>query len=104
MPKDTERLLELLSRKDYVPSTFEELSATMRLAPHGREELEKTLQSLEQNGQVIRTKKGRYIKAREADLIPGIIRINRQGRGYVCPDEPSLPEVMIPESATSTAL
>lgn len=104
MPKDKERLLDLLSRKDYVPATAEELAGRLRLTPNRRSELDRTLQDLETNGQIIRTKKGRYIKAREADLIPGIIRINRQGRGYVRPDEPSLPEIMIPESATSTAL
>jgi ribonuclease R len=104
MARDKERLVDLLARKDYVPATAEELSTRLRVAPHQRVELERTLQDLERNGQVIRTKQGRYIKAREADLIPGIIRINRQGRGYVRPDDPALPEVMIPESATSTAL
>src|SRR5260221_58707 len=104
MAKDQERLIDLLARKDYVPLTAEELSARLHLAPRQRVELGNILQSLERNGQVIRTKKGRYIKAREADLIPGIIRINRQGRGYVRPDDPTSREIMIPESATSTAL
>jgi ribonuclease R len=104
MAKDNERLLALLGRKDYVPSTFEELSARLRLAPARRAELGRTLQNLEQTGLIVRTKKGRYIKAREADLVSGVIRINRQGRGYVRPDEPNLPEILIPESATSTAL
>src|SRR5262245_49940182 len=104
MPKDKERLLDLISRKDYVPSTIEELSSRLRLPPHRRTQLAKTLNSLQQSGQIIRTKKGRYFKAREADLVPGVIRINRQGRGYVRPDDPSLPEIMIPESATATAL
>jgi len=101
---DKKQLLDLLSRRDYVPSTQEELSSRLRLPLHRRSQLGKTLRSLEQSGQIIRTKNGRFIKAREADLVPGVIRINRQGRGYVCPDEPILPEIMIPESATSTAL
>src|SRR5947207_8396263 len=104
MAKDKERLIDLLSRKDYAPSTVQELSARLRLSPPRRTELERTLHSLERSGQIIRTKKGRYIKAREADLIPGIVRINRQGRGYMRPDDTGLAEIMIPESATSTAL
>jgi ribonuclease R len=100
---DKKQLLDLLSRRDYVPSTLEELSSRFRL-PHPRTQLGKTLSSLEQSGEIIRTKNGRYIKAREADLVPGVIRVNRQGRGYVRPDEASLAEIMIPESATSTAL
>jgi ribonuclease R len=104
MPKDKEQILDLLSQRSYVPATLEELSSHLRLAPHDRTQLRHLLDSLEQSGQIVRTKRGRYIKAREADLIPGIIRINRQGRGYVRPDEASLPEIMVPESATSTAL
>ena len=97
-------MLELLSQKDYAPATAEELSGRLRLRPHRRSELSRTLQSLEESGQIIRTKKGRYIKASEADLVAGTIRINRQGRGYVRPDEARLPEIMVPESATATAM
>ena len=104
MPQDKDRLLDLLSRKDYVPSTLEGLASRLRLAPHRRAELANLLRSLEQSGQVVRTKNSRFIKAREADLLSGVIRINRQGRGYMRLDDPSLPEVMVPESATSTAL
>src|SRR5689334_15903276 len=104
MPTDNDQILDLLSGKDYVPSTLEELSSLLRLGPQRQTQLRNTLERLEQSGHIIRTKKGRYIKAREADLIPGTIRINRQGRGYMRPDEASLPEVMVPESATSTAL
>ena len=74
MPKDKERLLDLLSDKDYVPSTLEELSTRLRLPPHQRTQLGQTLRYLEQSGQIIRTKKGRYIKAREADLFAGLGR------------------------------
>jgi exoribonuclease R len=40
----------------------------------------------------------------EADLIPGRIRMNRQGKGFLQPDDPALKEIAIPEPATSTAL
>src|SRR5205085_5556845 len=39
----------------------------------------------------------------EADLVPGEIRINRQGKGFLHPDDPSVGEIVVPESATSTA-
>ena len=45
---------------------------------------------LEKNGQIIRTKGNRYIQAREADLVPGIIRVNRQGKGFLDPDDSAL--------------
>ncbi|HYF37633.1 MAG TPA: ribonuclease R, partial [Prosthecobacter sp.] len=53
---------------------------------------------------VVRTKANRYIKAREAGLLPGVIRINRQGKGFFQPDDPGSREIVVPESATSTAL
>ena len=40
----------------------------------------------------------------EADLIPGRIRINRAGKGFLQPDDATINEVAIPESATLTAL
>ena len=52
----------------------------------------------------MRTKGNRYIKSREADLVPGVIRMNRQGKGFLQPDEPGQKEIVIPENATSTAL
>ena len=36
--------------------------------------------------------------------MPGRIRINRQGKGFLIPDDSGLKEIMVPESATSTAL
>ena len=40
------------------------------------------LRGLEQSGQIARIKGNRYIQPREADLIPGRIRMNRQGKGF----------------------
>ncbi len=41
---------------------------------------------------------------READLIPGRIRMNRAGKGFLQPDDSALKEIAIAESATGTAL
>ncbi len=62
------------------------------------------LRALEQSGRVARIKGNRYIEPREADLIPGSIRMNRAGKGFLQPDDPALKEIAIPENATGTAL
>jgi ribonuclease R len=62
------------------------------------------LHQLEQGGQLARIKGDRHVLARAADLIPGRIRMNRRGKGFLAPDDRSLPEIAIPESATGTAL
>jgi len=98
-----EKILELLGRKDYAPSNIPELLNRLGLRPNQQQELQQVLRELERSGQITRTKGNRYIISREADLVPGKIRINRQGKGFLQPDDPGVGEIVVPESATSTA-
>jgi ribonuclease R len=97
-------ILRLLSRKDYSPSDFRDLMGRLGLRPESQTPLQQALRRLERNGQIVRTKGNRYIQSREADLVPGIIRVNRQGKGFLDPDDSALAEIVVPESATGTAL
>lgn len=99
-----DQIIRLLERKDYVPLNVPELLRQLRLPPPRQQELQRALRELEQTGQVARIKGNRYIQPREADLIPGRIRMNRQGKGFLQPDDTGFKEIAIPESATSTAL
>jgi ribonuclease R len=98
-----EQIISLLARKDYVPANVPELLGLLRLAPGQQQELQQILRELEQSGRVARIKGNRYIVPIEADLVPGRIRINRQGKGFLQPDDSGLKEIAIPESATGTA-
>src|SRR5882724_9989606 len=99
-----EQIIQLLGRRDYAPANVPELLRQLGFSPNRQQELQGVLRSLEQSGRIARTKGNRYIQSREADLIPGRIRINRQGKGFLQPDDTGLKEIMIPENATSTAL
>ncbi len=99
-----DQILRLLERKDYVPLNVPELLRQLRLTANRQQELQRVLRELEQAGRVARIKGNRYIQPREADLIPGRIRMNRKGRGFLQPDDAGLKEITIPESATGTAL
>ncbi len=99
-----DQILRLLERKDYVPLNVPELLRQLRLAANRQQELQSALRELEQAGRVARIKGNRYIQPREADLIPGRIRMNLQGKGFLQPDDTGLKEIAIPESATGTAL
>jgi ribonuclease R len=99
-----EQILRLLGRRDYAPANVPELLRHLRLAPQRQQELQAVLRRLEQSGRITRTKGNRYIQSREADLVPGRIRINRQGKGFLQPDDSELKEIMIPQEATGTAL
>lgn len=99
-----DQVIRLLEREDYVPLNIPELLGQLRLAANRQQELQRVLRELEQAGRVARIKGNRYIRPREADLIPGRIRMNRQGKGFLQPDDVGVREIVIPESATGTAL
>ena len=99
-----EALLKLIEQKKYVPSNVPELLRLLRLPSHLQQDLQQALRELERTGLLVRIKGNRYVLPREADLMPGRIRMNRQGRGVVVPDDSSLEEIAIPESATGTAM
>lgn len=99
-----EQIVRLFGRKEYVPANVPELLRLLRLPAGRQQELQQALRELEQSGRVARIKGNRYIQPREADLVPGRIRMNRQGKGFLQPDDPGLKEIVIPESATGTAL
>ena len=99
-----EQILKLLGRKDYVPLNVPELLGHLGQPPNQQQELQRVLRALEQSGRVVRIKGNRYIKPGEADLIPGRIRMNRAGKGFLQPDDSALKEIAIPGNATGTAL
>ena len=103
--KDLEpKLLRIVAQRDYVPLNVPELLRALHLPPQAQQELQRVLRELERTGRLARIKGNRYIQPREADLIPGRIRMNRQGKGFLQPDDPKLKEITVPESATGTAL
>ena len=99
-----EKILALLAQRDYFPSNVPELLRQLHVSPKRQQELQGALEILEHAGRVARIKGNRYIIPQKADLIPGRIRMNRSGKGFLQPDDPELKEIAIPESATGTAL
>ena len=99
-----EQVLSLLGQKDYFPANVPEMLEQLRWQPNRQQELQRILLTLTQTGSVTRTKGNRYILSQEADLIPGTIQINRQGKGFLRADDSTVKEIMIPEGDTSTAL
>jgi len=99
-----QRILSVLAEKDYVPLSAENLQRHLRVAPDREPEFTRALRKLERDGKIACIKASRYVLASDADLIPGRIRMNRAGKGFLAPDDSSLPEIAIAESATGTAL
>jgi ribonuclease R len=99
-----DQIIRLLGQKSYLPANVPELLKLLRLPPSAQQELQAELARLEQSGAVACIKGNRYIRPGDADLIPGRIRMNRAGKGFLQPDDVALKEIAVPESATGTAL
>jgi ribonuclease R len=99
-----DQIIQLLAQKNYLPANVPELLRLLHLSPNRQQELQIALQKLEQAGLVARIKGNRYVCPRAADLIPGRIRMNRAGKGFLQPDDGDLKEIAIAENATGTAL
>ena len=99
-----QRILKLLAAPSYTASTAPQLLKGLGLTGRDLNKLESVLLDMETRGKILRTKGNRYIQAREADLIPGVIQITRGGRGFVQPDEPGIAEVAITDGGTGTAM
>src|SRR5580692_1951622 len=98
-----DQIIRLLGQKDYVPANVPELLRLLKLPLPQQQKLQAALRELEQAGEVARIKGNRYVAPREADLVPGRIRLNRAGKGFLQPDDPQLPEIAVAESDTGTA-
>ncbi|HOC56565.1 MAG TPA: ribonuclease R [Verrucomicrobiota bacterium] len=100
-----DKILGLLSRASYTPLNAAGIRAQLGLRRDRQRELEHLLARLERNGQVARIKQGnRYALPLAADLVPGRIRMNRQGVGFLEADDPKVPTIRVPFDATSTAM
>ncbi|HTR43673.1 MAG TPA: ribonuclease R [Pseudomonadales bacterium] len=98
------QILDLLASDEYAPANVPELLQQLGWPRHRQQELQRELRRLERTGRIARIKGNRYILPQEADLIPGRIRINRAGKGFLIPDDSAIKEIAIPENATLTAL
>ncbi|HEY2573300.1 MAG TPA: ribonuclease R [Verrucomicrobiaceae bacterium] len=99
-----EKITHLLGQKNYVPANVPEMLVQLGLHSGQQQPLQEALRDLERAVQIVRIKGNRYILPHSADLIPGRIRMNRQGKGFLQPDDAGMPEIVIPAAATGTAL
>ena len=100
-----ERILQILRRLRGNGLTLEQLVRQLGFASRQQRQVEEALTRLERSGRIARIKHGNlFVLPLEADLVPGRIRVNRQGVGFLQPDEPRLPTIRIPPHATGTAM
>ena len=86
-----ERILKLLRAPRYQPLDKVELSKKLGLSSDDRAQLRAVLRALEQEGDVARIRKDRYVLPQEANLCTGILRVSRGGNARLdCGVEPHI--------------
>jgi len=102
MEKRMKILEELFEHKDYRPLKEKEIASLLSVPSDGREELSKMLNELISTGKVIRSKKGKYLKPQQLQLIVGKFVGNQRGFGFVeVEDQPD--DIFIPAKSTNGA-
>ena len=80
----------------YTPMKFKELAMLLRVAKEDRDELRQILESLEQEGKIYLSKRGKYCKG-HAKRLTGGFRASLKGFGFVVLDEDGSADVFIGE-------
>lgn len=97
-----EKVLAFIKDEAYVPCTFAEIAALLAVPEADSELLADILSNLEQQGDIVKTKKRRYVSSESAGYVRGKYRGNQRGFGFVVPDDGE--DVFIPASGTHGAL
>ncbi|MEG2149266.1 MAG: ribonuclease R [Clostridiales bacterium] len=80
------QILEFMEQVDFRPKKAQDLAAEMNIKDEDLETFLAALRELEENGQLIMNKKGRYGLCRHMNLIAGHIEGNPKGFAFFIPD------------------
>jgi len=103
-PALRERLLEILRTPDYRPLDAVEMAKLLRWPDERRGELREMLQTLEQEGEIARIRKDRYVLPETADLITGTLQVHLNGNAHLINEKKGQPDLFIGEVNMGTAL
>ncbi len=97
-----DKIIRLLSRKNYVPMTSEEISAKLRTDEV--HVVSDVLAALTKSGQIVRIKGQRFSMPEVADLVVGRLQVHRSGAATLYPDDIQVGPVDIAPNHTGTGM
>ncbi|MDD4872187.1 MAG: ribonuclease R, partial [Kiritimatiellae bacterium] len=95
-------IFALLQTRANVPMTAQEISKALKLHGHAGKKIQKWLNQLVVNGQIVRIRDNKYSVGEPADLVTGKIDIARSGTGFLT--ETGGPDIVISATELNTAL
>lgn len=99
-----EKILEMIGSEDYRPMTMDQFQ--QELSAYDSEdfkEMVKEMVALEESGEVYRTKKDKYMKMSETDLVKGKLSLHKRGFGFLRPEDTEMEDIFIPPNAINGA-
>lgn len=97
-----ELIINLVGDYSYKPMAFQELSQCLEYNGD-KEILLELLEELEEEGKVVKTGKGKYIRPEMANMLAGILQLNERGFGFVIP-ESGKEDVFVPADYLNGAM
>ncbi|MFC0230399.1 ribonuclease R [Bhargavaea ullalensis] len=100
-----DRLLSFMEEESYKPMTVQEIQEELGMTDADDfKELVKVLVTLEEKGDVIRSRADRYGVPERMDIIRGRFIGHAKGFGFVVPEEEGMDDIFIPPDETNTAM
>lgn len=100
-----EKILKLIGSEDYKPMTMDQFQ--QELSAYDSEdfkEMVKDIVALEESGEVYRTKKDKFMKMSETDLVKGKLSMHKRGFGFLRPEDKEHEDIFIPPNGINGAL
>lgn len=102
-----EKILDYMRHEAYKPLTAEDLAEALQLTGDELNEFWSTMEELEHNADIIKTKRDKYGTPERMNLVVGKLSMTSKGFGFVIPDVRETPEetdVFIPLSLMLSAM
>ncbi|MBZ4663007.1 MAG: rnr [Caloramator sp.] len=99
-----EKILAFMREEAYKPMTAEELALIFDIDKSEWQKFYKILDDMEQDGQIIKTRKERYGIPERMNLVVGRLQGHSKGYGFVIPDKEGEPDIFIPAEGINGAM
>ncbi|NLN48838.1 MAG: ribonuclease R [Clostridiales bacterium] len=101
---NTNDILEYMKKEAYNPLLFEELTNALKIEKSEHNELKALLKDMEDEGQIIKTRKKRFGIPERMNLIVGNIQGSQKGFGFLIPGNPDIKDIYIPSTQLNGAM
>src|SRR5699024_6852458 len=100
-----EMVLEIMNKEDYKPVTIDHfINAFDAHDSEDFKEVVKVMVALEEEGIIFRTKKDKYMKVAETNLVKGKLSMHKRGFGFLRVEDEDVDDIFIPPTGINGAL